>query len=31
MIEFYLKREISDKAKEQRILDAVILPTPKIP
>lgn len=29
MIEFYLKREISDKAKEQRILDAVILPVLK--
>ncbi len=29
MIEFYLKREVSDKAKEQRILDAVILPQPK--
>lgn len=26
MIEYYLKREVSDKAKEQRILDAVILP-----
>lgn len=31
MIEYYLKREISDKAKEERILDAVILPQIKMP
>jgi penicillin-binding protein 2 len=31
MIEYYLNREVSDKAKEQRILDAVILPQIKKP
>jgi penicillin-binding protein 2 len=29
MMEFYLKRKISDEAKEKRILEAVILPKPK--
>lgn len=31
MIEYYINREVSDKAKEQRILDAVILPQLKKP